>query len=200
MQTSRAIILCGGQSSRMGMDKVTLRDAQGRYLLEGMVDTLLNRFDEVALIRRENMALPFSNSRVFVVQDLPGADGPLCGICSGLFSAKGYVFVAACDMPNISIPIIDAMINALCANPKAAICAGTAEEFIQPFHAFYHASLYEQMLPKIGNTSPTRFIRSQPHILLPESVLRAFSPDLDIFTNLNRPDNYHRHIRYDLKS
>ena len=184
----------------MGVDKATLQDADGRYLLEQMIDTLLTRFDEVALVRRDGFPLPIASSRVSVLPDLPGADGPLCGICSGLYGANGHVFVTACDMPNISIPVIDAMADALRQNPEADICAGIAQGFIQPFHAFYHADLFEKMLPYIGNTSPKRFILSQPHILMPETVLRVLSPSLAIFANLNRLDSYLHHILYAQKN
>ena len=196
MRNSRAVILCGGQSSRMGVDKATLQDLHGRYLLEGMAQTLLQRFDEVVLVRHGDEPLPVSQDRVIVVKDLPGADGPLCGICSGLLGADGYVFVTACDMPNISVPIIDAMLEAVRFDPRATICAGISEGFVQPFHAMYHAGLVKSMLPKIGNTSPVRFIKSQPHILLPESALRALCPDLCVFANLNRPDAYLQHIQF----
>src|SRR5690242_15180200 len=110
----------------MGIDKATLQNAQGRYLLEDMIDTLLTRFDEVAIVRRDDAPMPFCRSRVFVLRDLLGADGPLCGICSGLYGANGHVFATACDMPNISIPVIDAMTSALSQNPGAHICAGFA--------------------------------------------------------------------------
>jgi molybdopterin-guanine dinucleotide biosynthesis protein A len=178
----------------MGVDKSTLQNARGRYLLEEMIDTLLTRFDEVAIVRRDGTPVSFALRNAFVVADLPGADGPLCGICSGLKGAKGYVFVTACDMPNISIPVIDTMIGTLRQNPGVNICAGMAEGVIQPFHAVYHTDLFETMLPCIGHTSPKRFILGQRHILLPDAVLRSLSPDLALFANLNRPEVYLRHI------
>lgn len=192
MQFRRAVILCGGQSKRMGVDKSALQDAHGRYLLEGMVDTLAQRFNEVALVRRGHEALPFSHPKAIVLHDIDDVGGPLCGICSGLVGTEGYVFVTACDMPNINFAFIDAMASALRFDPRADICAGMAEGFVQPFHAFYHTRLIERMLPLLGNTSPTRFIRSQPHTLLPESAVRACSPDLSLYTNLNRPADLQR--------
>ena len=186
MRYGRAAILCGGRSERMGMDKTLLRDAAGKYLLETMVDTLSERFDEIAIIRRSHSPLPFAHPKMRLIVDLPGADGPLCGICTALTDTEGYVFVIACDMPQVNLALIDAMYQRLTEQPKP-VCICHAQGYLQPLYAFYHTELFADMLPHIGKLSPIRYILDRPHLIMPEAAVRACPSGLSAFENLNDP-------------
>ena len=187
MRYERAAILCGGRSKRMGTDKALLRDSSGGYLLETMIDALAERFDEIAIVRRDNKPLPFSRPKLILLTDPPDSDGPLCGVYTALSGAKGYVFIIACDMPNISLELIDAMYEALESDPKP-ICLCEANSFLQPMYAFYHANLLNDMKEYIGRMSPTRYIAKQDYIVIAEPFVKKFNPSLNAFDNINNPD------------
>lgn len=102
-----ALILCGGRSKRMGRPKAFLPFA-GRTIIEHLIDTTREVFDEVFLVANEPDQ--YSHLTVDAVKDILPYRGPLGGILSGLLvSANPYGFVIACDMPLINRKLIRQM-------------------------------------------------------------------------------------------
>ena len=91
------VVLSGGESKRMGVDKATLR-LGGRTLLDQMLTNLAESFDAVIVSTGPGKRL--SRSDVQVVEDpVPGA-GPLTGMHAALReSHTSWHFCVACDMP-----------------------------------------------------------------------------------------------------
>lgn len=139
------LILSGGLSSRMGRDKAQL-PLDGEFLLERLARRLLGltRSVTVAAGTRERAELyreqlgGLPGSLAFVIDEYPGA-GPLAGLHAGLSALpEGYVFVMACDMPQVS-EVLLARLAAECCNGRES---GPEWDVIhvegQPFHALYH--------------------------------------------------------------
>lgn len=91
-----AIILAGGQSSRMGRDKGLL-PFRGKMLVEYVMGAALELTKELILVTADPAYADFGHP---CVADLYPGCGPLGGIYSGLYhSQTNRNLVLACDMP-----------------------------------------------------------------------------------------------------
>ncbi|MCR2807836.1 molybdenum cofactor guanylyltransferase [Paenibacillus soyae] len=142
------LILAGGRSSRMGMDKALL-PIDGMPLLERLVLQMLALTDSVTIaagteerasIYREALSgcreeLAAGKVR-FVADAYPGGNGPLAGLHAGLSAIpRGYAFVMACDMPAVSGVLLEQLLEAIDGGRAEADVVHAAG---QPFHALYH--------------------------------------------------------------
>lgn len=118
-----AIVLCGGESSRMGFDKAFIK-IEGRTLVERQVALLKRRFGKIILVTNAPGSYK-SCSRVKVVTDIVRGFGPLGGLYTGLNNSRSeYNLVAACDMPFFSPDL-------------AAYMAGRVKEGFQAVVPYY---------------------------------------------------------------
>lgn len=107
-----AIVLAGGQSSRMGQDKALI-PFQGVPLLRRVCDVALNCTDEVFVVtpwlERYQEVIP---TRCQVIREVPPAgvtqsQGPLLGFAQGLTQVKTHwVLLLACDMPHLQTKVL----------------------------------------------------------------------------------------------
>jgi molybdopterin-guanine dinucleotide biosynthesis protein A len=92
-----AIIMAGGDSTRMGQDKGLLL-LEGRPLLARLRDRLVPVFDEVLVSANDPARYAFLG--VPVIPDRIPAQGPLMGLASALEAAsRELALVVACDIP-----------------------------------------------------------------------------------------------------
>lgn len=189
----QALLLAGGQSTRMGTDKALL-DIGGKPLVYRLAKQLALLTDHVTLsvgppereaIYRANLG-ELADS-VTYVHDIYPACGPLSGLHAGLSAiGSGYVFVMACDMPQVS----EELLGVLKANmaQEADVIHVTG----QPFHALYHAgtavaimtALEKRDLRLMGLLNGLRAIAVDPHELA----------QITTFINLNTPAEYIKYI------
>jgi molybdopterin-guanine dinucleotide biosynthesis protein A len=103
-----AVILAGGQSSRMGRDK-SLLEINGQPLIQRVHEQLQGHFDEI-LLSSNDTRHAFLGLKT--VADRQANQGPLMGIASALEAAShDRVFVVACDIPDIDINLAHRMLN-----------------------------------------------------------------------------------------
>ena len=103
-----AIILAGGQSSRMGKDKTSL-EISGKSLVERILFELSPLVDEVVIIRAPEQTMPIIpeelKDQIRVGWDSVKGRGPLQGIVDALpllNSNIDKVFILTCDLPYIT--------------------------------------------------------------------------------------------------
>ena len=103
-----AIILAGGQSSRMGKDKASL-EISGKSLIERILFKLSPLVDEVVIIRAPGQTIPSIpeefKDQIRVGWDSVKGRGPLQGIVDALpllNSKIDKVFILTCDLPYIT--------------------------------------------------------------------------------------------------
>ena len=105
-----AIILAGGQSSRMGANKA-LVEYMGRPLIEYAID-LARLFTNDILLIANNHDLDFLG--IPVVSDEYTVKAPLAGIHAGLKSgSSAWNLVLSCDMPNLTKELIEKLLSLL---------------------------------------------------------------------------------------
>ena len=194
LQSSRlggAIILAGGDSSRLGYPKYLL-EFNGVTLIEILVRRLSSLFEQVtAVTDREEV---FEGLPVKLTGDLlTGYEkSPLRGIHAGLsVSQLPYQFVVACDMPFINLDLIRYMAGF--ASQYDAVVPFTDNCF-QPLHAFYHRSslgsmenFIEQGRRKIIDYYDIIKMRRVGY-----SEIARFDPRQRSFFNINTWDDYRR--------
>ena len=109
-ECANAIILAGGQSSRMKQDKNTL-SISGRPMIEHIRDQLRPNFSDIIISANEQQDLKFLNSRVVI--DKAQDRGPLMGIACGLEESESDInLITACDHPDIDMALARRMIRA----------------------------------------------------------------------------------------
>lgn len=100
-----ALILAGGDSSRMGQDKAGLL-LDGTTLLQRATVTMQQVFPEVIVSVRQ----PRAEVALQQVCDAEADGGPLAGLVAGLARVETpWMFAVACDMPFIQSAVIERM-------------------------------------------------------------------------------------------
>ncbi|MBI5642907.1 MAG: molybdenum cofactor guanylyltransferase [Deltaproteobacteria bacterium] len=127
-----ASILAGGLSRRMGTNKALI-EINGETIIGRAVNLLKMEFNEVNIIANDPLAYESLSVRVYA--DIIKGAGSLGGIYTALFHARSdYVFVVACDMPFLSVPVIKKMIKALDNSDAIVPFIGGRRH---PLHAVY---------------------------------------------------------------
>lgn len=186
MPANTAVILAGGKSSRMGFDKQHIK-LKGYLLVQSQVQKLHSIFEEIVIVT--NKPELYRNINCKLTADILEDFGPLGGIHAGLKASKSqFSYFIACDMPCINIDYISYMLKII-NKPEFTIDAVITrfENWLEPFNAFYSKSLipsieqaYSSNDRKIGNLLG----KSKVHYV-EEAAARRFSPDWNMFTNIN---------------
>jgi len=136
-EPASAIVLAGGRSRRLGIDKSTLT-IDGVRLIERVVGALRPHVREV-LIGAADPARPELAGARTVVDRQPGL-GPLMGLASCLaVSRSDRNLVAACDLPEIPAVLIERLLEeALCAEVSVP---READGNLEPLLAVYRRRL-----------------------------------------------------------
>ena len=99
------VILAGGKSSRIGMDKLLL-PVHGRPMIEHILSVLDEVFEQIIVVGKPSTYLECLGPLV-VVEDKIRGIGPMGGVYTGLqYMEAEYGFFVACDMPFLDASII----------------------------------------------------------------------------------------------
>jgi len=180
MTATSGIVLCGGQSSRMGRAKAWLPWA-GRPMLTWVVDRLRDAVDEVVVVATPDQHLPDVDAAV--VADRQAGLGPLAGIAEGLHHAKGELaFVTATDAPYLTTAFVRRMLDV--GRAAAPVLDGR----VQPLSAAYPTSAARAAaeLLTAGKRRPLDLLEALDYVPLAESEL----PDRASTEGFNTPDAY----------
>ncbi len=99
------LVLCGGNSERMGRDKAFL-ELDGKTLLQLQVARLeAAGCDEVLISGPRGRGYEAAGKRL--VEDEVCGAGPLAGLCAGLKAARGvHVLAVAVDLPGLTVDFL----------------------------------------------------------------------------------------------
>lgn len=187
-----ALILAGGQSSRMGRDKALisvggiplLRQVYGvarqctplTYIVTPWPDRYRSILPEPALFIRE-VPLPGKTQSI----------GPLGGFAQGLAQIEtGWVLLLACDLPNLKAQVLQGWQDSLTAVPEGAIaCLPRHPKGWEPLCGFYRRDCLSALTAFIqqGGRSFQTWLSSQVVLELPLG-------DPSMLLNCNTPDDF----------
>lgn len=189
-----AVILAGGKSTRMGFDKQLLKINE-RRLIDNLRRKLNKVFDDIVVVtNRSEYYLGFPDK---ITKDIIVGKGPLSGIHAGLkVSYSQYVYFVACDMPNINLNYIEYMKKEL-KDLKVKACVTRYGEWIEPFNAFYSKDMIENIEEHLSNNrrSVNSLLSKLPVHYIEEEKAREFSPNWDMFLNLNTKEELNGYLK-----
>jgi molybdopterin-guanine dinucleotide biosynthesis protein A len=192
-----AIILCGGQSRRMGHSKALLKFGD-KTLIENAIDILGQIASEIVIVASPGQVLPQLPSCIKRSYDHVAYQGPLTGMQSGfneISSDIDSVFISATDSPLLQSNLVRHLASQL-----------NDFDLVMPFDgSYYHplTSVYrvQPVLEKINqlignNRHRPLFLKDE---LYSETIhtrdLIQFDPNLDSFRNINTPAEYRNILR-----
>ncbi|HEY9763684.1 MAG TPA: molybdenum cofactor guanylyltransferase [Trichocoleus sp.] len=187
-----ALVLAGGQSSRMGQDKALIQVA-GLPLLRRVCDIALSCTPVVQVVTpwpgRYQTILPSAVGFVheeFLPQEVPQSHGPLVGLAQGLSQVRTpWALALACDLPNLEAAVLKTWMSHLNALPETALAyvPKTGNRW-EPLCGFYRQSCLPilQDFIQVGGRSFQRWLDRQ-------SVEVAIGGSHEMLLNLNRPED-----------
>lgn len=191
-----AAILVGGLSRRMGYDKKKLR-VRGEHLLNQIVEQLSQDFEDIIIIGTEKENLPEIKGVRGIYPDAFQTKASLVGIYSGLLESKSqFLYVSACDMPLYNHKYINYMKTLIEENPEKTGYVTRKGGWIEPFNGFYNIRLIpaiEDFL-EAGKKNIFYCIENQEIAYIEEETARRFSPQWEMFRNLNTPEELKVHL------
>lgn len=181
-----AIILAGGRSERAGRDK-SMMPIDGQPMIEHVLRQLRPLCEQVLVSADDAGKYGFLG--VEVVQDEVPGQGPLMGIASAVeVSLHDLNFVVACDIPDISIDFVGAMLRE--ADGFDGVVPLDAEGRPEPLFAVYRKS----MLPAMRRVLSS----GHRHIRAAFSLCRMTYVELgeaNWLRNLNSLEDYESYLR-----
>lgn len=182
------VILAGGKSSRMGVNKSFLK-LGNQTIIERIIDLMKSIFSEVIIITNTPNEYKFLNLPLY--EDIYKWQGPLAGIHSALtHSARENIFVLSCDVPLMSKEMIEYIIEYRSDMP---IVFCEAAGYHQPLAGVYSKKILKEIEKFISNNEISdksfyHFLKIvEAEIIHPEKLL--FYKD-EIFYNMNRLEDY----------
>ncbi len=187
------IILSGGKSSRMGLNKSLLKI--GDETIIGRITNLIKPlFKEIMIISNSPKDYKFLNVPLY--QDIYKWKGPLAGIHSGLVHSSTEInFIISCDVPLMTKEMIEYIVD-FKSNKPIKFCE--AGGYRQPLAGIYNKSIIQKIEQVIGNDeagdkSLYFFVnKTDAEIINPEGL--TFYND-DIFFNVNRNEDYEELVK-----
>lgn len=183
------VILCGGESSRMGQNKAFI-EIQGKRIIDRTVNLFGELFDEVLLVT--NSPLDYLDLNVRIVTDLIPKKGSLGGIYTGLFfSTSPQAFCVGCDMPFLETKVIRLFLD---LSEEADIVVFRAEQRWEPLHAVYSRKCIKP-IERLMTQGDLKIIKAYKGMKVREvtkSELEQVDPEMYSLMNINTPEDLKR--------
>ena len=194
------IINAGGQSRRMGTDKALLPVPPHAAPLIAHVAARLAPLEVARLLVVTNdRTLPARAGLPPATRFVPDAypdTGTLGGIATGLQHAPGWAVVVACDLPLVSAPLFQMLIELAGEQENGAerwdAVVPVVDGYEEPLHALYHRRCLPAIAARLA-AGQRRVISFMPDVrtrYVPEERLRTVDPTLRSFFNTNTPEEW----------
>ncbi len=145
-----AIILAGGKSRRMSIDKKYLK-IEGSFLIDRVISNASDLFENILISTSEYIISEHKNIKI--VRDIYMNRGPLAGIFTGLKnSTNENNFIIAADVPEISRELISELYSF--TEKYEIVVPRSDENKLEPLFGFYKRSIIpnlEENLSKGNN-------------------------------------------------
>lgn len=188
-----AVILCGGQSTRMGRDKASLPFGP-EQMIERVVRLISEvvRPENIVVVAAANQVIPTLPVSVTVARDIHPERGPLEGMAAGLSAlADGAdaVYATACDVPLLVPAFVERMFELVDGYDIAVPFDG---QHHHPLAAVYRPTVLAQIQQLLdAQRMRPRFLFDEVRTReVPVDDLRAVDPLLSTLENLNYPKDY----------
>jgi len=191
-----AVVLAGGRSLRMGVDKTQL-DIGGRTLVARAVSAVAAVASEVIVVtnRSEKLCRAQFPASAEIMTDDVAYQGPLGGLATALKAARyPWVLAVAADMPWISADAVRLLWE---RRPGADVVIPVGEKGAEPLLALYRTATVGPVSAAVLASGRRRFSAMFPDLRVcevPEADLRQVDPQLATLVNINTRDDYERAV------
>jgi molybdopterin-guanine dinucleotide biosynthesis protein A len=189
MESVTGILLAGGRSSRMGVDKALI-DLAGESVMSRILRQLNPCCNDVYIVGdRPDRFIGLS--ACVVPDDRPGL-GVIGGIATGLrMAGAGIVVCVACDMPFVDADLIRLLIASVGSADGAIVQTPRGYE---PLCAAYRADILDRVLGMIreNELAAQSIARRMDLNAVDEAALLAAGLDPRRLFNMNTPDDLER--------
>ena len=197
MSQIAALVLCGGESRRMGSPKAWLPFGS-ETLLQRVVRTLGTVASPIIVVAAPDQDLPALPASVRIVRDPVAHRGPLQGLASGLAAlpdSVDLVYASATDAPFLRpewvIRLVELIGNHEIAMPHVG-------EYYHPLAALYRRATVlpaVRELLKGDRMRPVYLVDAVKTRVILADEMRDIDPELATLRNLNTPEDYQQALR-----
>lgn len=194
------IILCGGQSRRMGQDKGSMI-IQNKPMIKHILSTLNNHINEAIIVlndqARINKYNKFINPNDYTysitfLEDKIKNKGPLPGIMTGLIEiTSNYALVLPCDSPYVSVEYIKTIFSQIDENYQAIVPYHDKDDKLktsEPLHSIYKKDIIPE-IEKLVNEDTLHIKGLIEKIDTKFILIDNEKIEKKEFKNLNRPED-----------
>ena len=190
------IVLCGGQSKRMGRPKAWLPIA-GELMLPRVVRLLREVVAPIIVVAAPEQDLPMLPDDVRIVRDEEKGRGPLQGLAAGLAALQGHAeaaYASSCDVPFLKPAFVRRMIELLGTHQ---ICVPRVGEYHHPLAAVYRIEVLEAVrrLLEEDRLRPVFLFDAVPTRVVSADELSGVDATFETLRNLNTPEDYEQAMR-----
>jgi len=196
MLTVGGIVLCGGQSKRMGRPKAWLPFA-GELMLPRVVRLLAEAVHPLVVVAAPNQDVPPLPEAVTIVRDEERGRGPLQGLAAGLAALRGRAdaaYISSCDVPFLRPAFVRRLIDLL---GKQTICVPRIDDYHHPLAAVYRlnvAPVVERLLAA-NRLRPFFLFEAVSTRIVEAGELADVDPGFQTLRNLNTAEEYEAALR-----
>lgn len=192
-----AIILAGGQSSRMGQDKTLLR-LDGETMLERVYQIVSPLVSEIVIMLsqsqdRENITGRLSGNFKVGLDSTP-LQGPLQGISDAVHllpDTGRFIYILSCDLPYLTTTWLDSLRLSLLSNDQADIVCTSSDGFKNPLIAVYRFPVVKKAKTLVNSGKRSCLALLDSHLVINQEPQGEESL---VTVNINTPDDYHKVI------
>jgi molybdopterin-guanine dinucleotide biosynthesis protein A len=190
------VVLCGGQSSRMGRPKAWLPFGD-ELMLPRVVRLLSEVVAPIVVVAAPGQDVPPLPSAIEIARDPERGRGPLQGLTSGLKALHGRAdaaYLSSCDVPFLQPTFVRRLIELL---GDHAICVPEVDGYRHPLAAIYRlevADAAERLLTE-DRLRPAFLFEEVPTRIVRPEELADVDPTFQTLRNLNAPADYEAALR-----
>jgi len=189
-----AIILAGGQSSRMGRPKAEL-PFEAATMLDYVISEMMRVFDDLVVAVAKPCPYAWETYGIRAIVDEAPNRGPALALERALRETRfDRAFACSCDVPFVNGDLARTLCDML--GDHDALIPHVAGK-LQMLHGVYRKKCAkvlatmrtagEHRLHEIVNFAKVRIV--------PEEEIRALDPELRSFFNVNTPEDYQRALK-----
>jgi molybdopterin-guanine dinucleotide biosynthesis protein A len=185
------VVLCGGQSSRMGQPKAWLPFGD-ELMLPRVVRLLGEVVTPIVVVAAPDQEVPSLPPRIEIVRDAEAGRGPLQGFVAGLEALRGHAdaaYVSSCDVPFLQPAFVRRLVERL---GEYAICAAEVDGYRHPLAAVYRleiADVAARLLAENRLRISALFDEASTRVVTAEE-LADVDPTFQTLRNLNTRGDY----------
>ncbi len=196
MISAGGIVLCGGQSKRMGTSKAWLPFG-GETMLQRVVRILSGVVDPIAVVAAPEQVVPPLPDQVLIVRDEEKGRGPLQGVAAGLAALQGrceVAYLSSCDVPFLQAAFVRRMIQLLGDHD---ICVPRVGDMHHPLAAVYRLHVLQdvQRLLAANRLRPIFLFDDMSTRIVLASEVEDVDPTQQSLRNLNTAEDYEAALR-----